>query len=148
MIRRLLLPFALLLCLSSAAIAAEPPAAGAAAVEKLVVIDRKVGTGVEARPGMALRMHYTGWLYDAVAGDRHGRQFDSSRGGEPLSFRMGDPRMIKGWTRGIEGMRVGGRRELWIPAALGYGSRGAGDGVIPPGAALVFDLELLDAREP
>lgn len=144
--RRLLLA-CVVLFLSAGAAAVESPAA-VATVDKLVVTDRVVGRGIEAQPGMMLTMHYTGWLYDAKAANGHGKQFDSTRGRRPFSFTMGDPRLKPGWSQGIVGMRVGGRRELLIPSELGYGSRGAGDGVIPPDAALVFDVELLDASQP
>lgn len=143
--RRLSFTFVALLLSAGTAAVESPPAV--ATVDKLVVTDRVVGRGIEAKPGMTLTMHYTGWLYDAKAANGHGKQFDSTRGRKPFSFTMGDPRLKPGWSRGIVGMRVGGRRELLIPAALGYGSRGAGDGVIPPDAALVFDVELLDASQ-
>ena len=79
-----------------------------------------------------------GWL-------ANGEQFDSSREQQPFSFRIGAGEVIPGWDEGVEGMRVGGRRQLVIPPALAYGEQGAG-GVIPPGAALVFDVELLEVR--
>jgi FKBP-type peptidyl-prolyl cis-trans isomerase len=89
-------------------------------------------------------VHYTGWLYDAGAVDTKGKKFDSSRdGGKPFQFVLGAGNVIQGWDQGVAGMKVGGQRRLVIPSSLGYGQRGAG-GVIPPGAALVFDVELLD----
>lgn len=96
------------------------------------------GTGQEARPGSEATVHYTGWLPD-------GRQFDSSRGGEPFSFVLGQGMVIPGWDEGVAGMREGGQRRLVIPSELAYGTRGAG-GVIPPNATLVFDVELLQVR--
>jgi FKBP-type peptidyl-prolyl cis-trans isomerase len=104
-----------------------------------------VGDGNEAAAGQQVTVHYTGWLYDAGAPDTRGRQFDSSRGGEPLEFRLGAGNVIPGWDQGVAGMRVGGRRTLTIPPALGYGSQGF-PGAIPPDATLVFDVELLDVR--
>ena len=98
--------------------------------------DLEVGTGAEARARQQVHVHYTGELTD-------GRQFDSSRGGAPLDFRLGVGQVIQGWDEGVAGMRVGGRRILVIPPELGYGARGAG-GVIPPNATLVFDVELMD----
>jgi FKBP-type peptidyl-prolyl cis-trans isomerase FkpA len=126
--------------------APQPQAAGG--VDKLTVIDQKIGDGVEARPGMEVLVQYTGWLYDATAKDKHGMKFDSSRDhGAPFSFVLGRQQVIRGWDQGVAGMRVGGKRELLIPPALGYGAHGAG-GVIPPNASLVFEVELVDADLP
>jgi FKBP-type peptidyl-prolyl cis-trans isomerase len=98
--------------------------------------DLKKGTGAEAKAGSNVKVHYTGWLTD-------GKKFDSSLDrGQPFEFRLGAGMVIKGWDEGVAGMKVGGKRQLQIPAALGYGARGAG-GVIPPNADLVFDVELL-----
>jgi FKBP-type peptidyl-prolyl cis-trans isomerase len=94
------------------------------------------GTGPAAAAGQQVTVHYTGWLTD-------GTKFDSSRDrGQPFSFRLGAGQVIRGWDEGVAGMKVGGRRKLTIPSELGYGARGAG-GVIPPGATLVFTVELL-----
>jgi len=120
-----------------------PPAA-AAPEETVLVTDVVKGVGDEAFPGMVVIVHYTGWLYDPAAPDHHGRKFDSSRDrGQPLSFPLGSGRVIRGWEQGVPGMKVGGKRRLVIPPALAYGSRGAGNGVIPPNATLIFDVELL-----
>jgi len=136
--RHLLFIVALLL-----AIVFQASAAGAA--DGLVKTDTVVGTGKEAVVGAAVQVNYTGWLYDAKAANMHGRQFDSSVGRGPFSFPLGAGRVIKGWDQGVAGMKVGGRRTLVIPSELAYGQRGAG-GVIPPGATLVFDVELLDVK--
>jgi FKBP-type peptidyl-prolyl cis-trans isomerase len=101
--------------------------------------DVTVGGGGEARDGQVAVVHYTGWLTD-------GTKFDSSRDrGEPFSFPIGAGQVIPGWDEGVAGMKVGGRRKLVIPANLGYGDMGAPP-VIPPGATLVFDVELLDLK--
>jgi FKBP-type peptidyl-prolyl cis-trans isomerase FkpA len=125
---------------STAADGAAAP--GATEPQTLVMHDTVVGTGAEARPGATVKVNYTGWLYDPKAANHHGKQFDSSIGRGPFSFPLGAGRVIKGWDQGVAGMKVGGKRTLIIPASLGYGDRGAGED-IPPGATLVFDVELL-----
>ena len=133
---------------SLVACSAPAPQQTRGSVDQLTVVDSKVGTGTEAMAGMKVTVHYTGWLYDETAGNKHGSQFDSSRDhGEPFSFVLGAGNVIAGWDQGVAGMRVGGKRTLLIPAALGYGARGAGDD-IPPNASLVFDVELLDVQKP
>ncbi|EIL98752.1 MULTISPECIES: FKBP-type peptidyl-prolyl cis-trans isomerase [Rhodanobacter] len=112
-------------------------------VATLTKTDLKIGTGPEAKPGMTVEVNYTGWLYDEHAKDKRGKKFDSSLDhGQPFSFTLGQGMVIKGWDEGVAGMHVGGKRLLLIPAALGYGARGAG-GVIPPNASLVFEVDLL-----
>jgi FKBP-type peptidyl-prolyl cis-trans isomerase FkpA len=108
--------------------------------------DLVVGTGTEARRGARLTVHYTGWVYDANRPDNKGKQFDSSIGGEPFTFRLGAGEVIPGWDRGFEGMRARGKRRLIIPPDLGYGASGTPDGSIPANAGLVFEMELLDVR--
>jgi len=104
------------------------------------------GTGPAIAAGQTAVVQYTGWLYAAGAPDHKGQKFDSSRDhGEPFEFRVGAGDVIPGWDQGVAGMQVGGERRLVIPPELGYGSRGAG-GVIPPGATLVFDVELVAIR--
>lgn len=104
--------------------------------------DLTVGTGAEAVSGRTVSVNYTGWLYDPNAPDNKGTQFDSSIGRGPFSFTIGSGSVIRGWDQGVPGMRVGGRRRLVIPPALGYGSQGFPP-VIPPNATLIFDIELL-----
>ena len=105
--------------------------------------DEVVGGGPEPKSGQSVNVHYTGWLDQSGA---KGKKFDSSRDrGQPFSFTLGAGQVIKGWDEGVASMKVGGKRTLVIPAALGYGARGAG-GVIPPGATLIFDVELLGVR--
>jgi FKBP-type peptidyl-prolyl cis-trans isomerase FkpA len=106
-------------------------------VTELKIEDLKVGDGAEAKTGDTVSVHYTGWLTD-------GTKFDSSRdSGTPFQFTLGQGRVIRGWDEGVAGMKVGGRRKLTIPPEMGYGAQGAGGGVIPPNATLVFDVELL-----
>ena len=115
------------------------PAALTTAPSGLRYQDLSAGQGAEATEGATALVHYTGWLTD-------GKKFDSSRDrGEPFAFRVGAGQVIAGWDEGVAGMKVGGRRKLVIPASLGYGQGGAPP-VIPPGATLVFDVELLEVR--
>jgi FKBP-type peptidyl-prolyl cis-trans isomerase len=132
--------------LATAALAQAPADAPPPAVPEpaVLVTDLSAGIGDEALPGMVVVVHYTGWLYDPAATDQRGRKFDSSRDrGQPLSFPLGAGRVIRGWEQGLPGMRIGGIRRLVIPSSLAYGARGAGNGVIPPNATLIFDVELL-----
>src|SRR5271166_3351364 len=97
------------------------------------------GTGKAAKAGDSVEVHYTGFL-------TNGTKFDSSVDRRsPFAFTLGAGRVIKGWDEGVAGMKVGGKRKLQIPAKLGYGDRGAGR-VIPPGAELIFEVELLAIR--
>ncbi len=122
-----------------------PPPGGS--VAELQRIDLKDGSGLVAAPGDQVSVHYTGWLYDEDAPQQRGKQFDSSRErGEPITFLLGAGRVIRGWDEGVAGMRVGGQRILLIPADYGYGRKGAG-GLIPPGASLVFEVELMDVQK-
>lgn len=142
-------PLRLAACLSVLLLAAcgGPPPYTGGNVAELQRIDVTVGTGKPVIAGDEISVHYTGWLFDQNAPDKRGQKFDSSRDrGEPLVFRLGTGRVIRGWDDGIEGMQRGGKRELRIPSGLGYGARGAGK-VIPPGASLVFEVELLDIRK-
>lgn len=113
----------------------------------LGIDDVVVGNGAEAKAGDRVKVHYTGWLWQPDAaepeGGKTGARFDSSHDrNQPFSFRLGAGEVISGWDKGVAGMKVGGKRRLLIPAAMGYGARGAG-GVIPPNATLLFEVELL-----
>jgi FKBP-type peptidyl-prolyl cis-trans isomerase FkpA len=115
-------------------------------IKQLQKQDVKVGDGAEARAGRVVRVHYTGWLYDASAADKRGQKFDSSKdSNRPFDFTLGAREVIPGWDEGVAGMKVGGTRILTIPPDMGYGARGAG-GVIPPNATLVFEVELLEVK--
>lgn len=115
-------------------------------ITELQKIDTVVGEGREAEIGFNVVVHYTGWLYDAQAEGKKGQKFDSSLDrDQPFNFFLGAGQVIQGWDQGVQGMKVGGKRTLIIPSALGYGARGAG-AVIPPNATLVFDVELLDVK--
>ena len=106
----------------------------------LIVEDILVGEGDVAAAGQYVTVHYTGWLLD-------GKKFDSSKDrNDPFAFGLGQRQVIAGWDEGVQGMKIGGMCKLTIPAALGYGARGAG-GVIPPDATLIFDVELLGIQQ-
>ncbi len=111
----------------------------------LVVKEVEAGKGdavVENRSGVLV--HYTGWLYDGCAKDLKGDQFDTSTGRPvPFSFLVGVGKVIKGWDEGVLGMKAGSKRTLVIPPDKGYGERGAAGGRIPPGATLVFDVQVV-----
>ena len=111
----------------------------ASAQAELQIRDIEKGSGEEANVGETVVVHYTGWLMD-------GTKFDSSLDrGTPFSFTLGERRVIPGWEKGVEGMQVGGKRELIIPPDLAYGPQGAG-GIIPPNATLRFEIELLEVK--
>lgn len=113
---------------------------GDSAPDDLVIEDLVVGDGPEAKAGSSISAHYVGVAHST------GEEFDASwNRGSPLDFQLGTGQVIKGWDDGIAGMKVGGRRKLTIPASLAYGDVGAG-GVIKPGEALIFVVDLVDAR--
>ena len=109
----------------------------------LKYVDLTPGSGESPQKGQKCTMHYTGWLW---VNEAKGTKFDSSVDRkEPFAFTIGVGQVIKGWDEGVSTMKKGGKRTLYIPAELGYGTRGAG-GVIPPNATLVFDVELIDFK--
>ncbi len=106
----------------------------------LQYFDFEEGDGPTAEAGQQVSVHYTGWLLD-------GTKFDSSLDrGSPFTFQLGSGGVIAGWDEGVAGMKVGGSRQLLIPSDLAYGDTGAGGGQIPPGATLLFEVELLDVQ--
>jgi peptidylprolyl isomerase len=110
----------------------------------LQITDTKVGTGAQPKTGQTCVMHYTGWLYENGA---KGKKFDSSVDrNEPFEFPIGQKRVIAGWDEGVASMKVGGKRTLIIPPALGYADKEIGNGLIPPNSTLVFDVELTDVK--
>lgn len=134
--------------------AATEPASEASAAEEVEIVPgltmKKLqnGYGRAAVAGDYATVHYTGWLYDENAPDGRGSKFDSSVDrGRPFQFTLGEGRVIKGWDEGVAGMIIGEKRELKIAPELGYGDRGAGAD-IPPGATLLFEVELLGLESP
>jgi FKBP-type peptidyl-prolyl cis-trans isomerase FkpA len=110
------------------------------------VIDLTPGAGASPRAGDHITVNYTGWLYDRSKPDNKGKQFDTSIGREPFTFTLRGGEVIPGWDMGFDNMKLGGSRRLIIPPHLGYGAQGTPDGGIPPNAALVFEMQLLDIR--
>jgi FKBP-type peptidyl-prolyl cis-trans isomerase FkpA len=126
-----------------AACGAKPGTAPTSAVTSMQSVELKAGSGEGIVAGKIAVVQYTGWLYEASATDNKGKQFDSSRTqGQPFRFPLGTGQVIKGWDQGVLGMKVGESRRLILPPDLAYGDGGVG-GVIPPGATLIFDIELV-----
>jgi len=112
-------------------------------LSELKIKDIVTGTGSQAVKGASVTVHYTGWIYK---NGFRGKKFDSSLdAGQPFSFKLGAGDVIKGWDQGIEGMRVGGKRELIIPPQMGYGEKGYPPSV-PRNAILDFEVQLLDVQ--
>ena len=108
------------------------------------IVSETAGTGTAAATGNRVQVNYTGWLYSATAADNKGTQFDTSvgPGKAPIEFVVGASNIIPGFSQGVNGMKVGGKRTVVVPASLGYGAAGSPP-VIPGNADLVFDLELV-----
>ena len=133
--------------------AAEPEVATTAAPDMaeeatLQIEIIKNGYGRAAVAGDFVTVHYTGWLYDDTAADNRGEKFDSPVDrGDKYQFPLGAGQVIKGWDEGVAGMLIGEKRLLTIPPDMAYGERGSG-AVIPPGATLIFEVELFGADAP
>jgi FKBP-type peptidyl-prolyl cis-trans isomerase FkpA len=123
------------------------PAVAVSSPATLGKTDTLAGTGAEATNGSRVQVSYTGWLYNASAADFKGTKFESSQAGKPFTFVVGatgtTESAIPGFSQGVQGMKVGGKRTLLIPTALAFGAAGAGNGLIPPNSGLVFEVELL-----
>ncbi len=130
---------ALLIGLLALALGLAACGGGGGGAASLQIRDIEVGTGAEAQPGDIVTLHYIGRLED-------GTEFDTTIGGEPLTIPLG--RAIPGWTEGIPGMKVGGKREIIIPPSLGYGRLGGRGGAVPPNATITYEIELLAAQPP
>ncbi|MEU7431747.1 FKBP-type peptidyl-prolyl cis-trans isomerase [Streptomyces sioyaensis] len=105
---------------------------------ELEIVDLKEGDGPVAKAGDTVSVHYVGVAFST------GEEFDASwNRGKPLQFQLGAGQVIAGWDKGVQGMKVGGRRRLTIPAHLAYGDRGAGGGLIAPGETLIFVCDLV-----
>lgn len=128
--------------------AGAPGGQAAAATEIVPGLSMRVleeSSGAAAEPGQTAVVHYTGWLHDPSAPDNRGQKFDSSVDrGRPFEFPLGAGAVIRGWDEGVRGMQIGEVRELTIASELAYGERGQGP--IPPGATLVFEVALLDLK--
>jgi peptidylprolyl isomerase len=125
-------------------VAAQGADSSAATPSGLQTKDIKIGTGASPKPGQICVMHYTGWLYQNGV---KGKKFDSSIDrGQPFEFAIGQRQVIAGWDQGVATMKAGGKRMLIIPPELAYGARGAGGGLIPPNATLMFEVELLEVK--
>ena len=131
--------------IQNSAPAAEAPAANIPVVEIVPGLTMRItqdGSGAAAEPGQDVKVHYTGWLYDATAENARGQKFDSSLDrGQHFEFSLGGGRVIKGWDQGVVGMRVGETRELTIAPEMAYGDRSVGE-LIPGGSTLVFEISL------
>jgi FKBP-type peptidyl-prolyl cis-trans isomerase FkpA len=140
------LMFALILCTTGAACSKAPTAATQVANVPFAQADLKIGSGDEANSGVNVTVNYTGWIYDTGKVDHKGLQFDTSIGTVPLTFNLGAGEVITGFDQGVQGMRVGGLRQMVIPPGLAYGTSRSGR--IPPYATLIFEVELVSINVP
>lgn len=118
-----------------------------AEIKNLIIEDTLAGSGKVAVKGKSVKVNYTGWFFDSKQPQMKGFQLDTSEGKEPFDFTLGEKQVIAGWDEGLVNMKVGGKRKLYIPADLAYGSRGTRDGVVPVNQALIFEIELLDVMD-
>lgn len=130
--------------LSAAACGSSPSSPSNPPTAPFSQTDIRIGTGADAANGRALTVNYTLWLYDPAGAELKGRQVQTTIGGQPYLFTLGVSAVIRGWTVGVPGMKVGGLRRLIIPPDLAYGSQ-AQTG-IPANSTLVFDIELLSVQ--
>jgi FKBP-type peptidyl-prolyl cis-trans isomerase FkpA len=144
----LIAAFAAILSLTACGGGGSDSAGGAVSVSSpaaLTKTDTVVGSGAEATSGNKVQVNYTGWLYNAAAADFKGTRFDASQAGKPLAFTIGavgtGDSVIPGFSQGVLGMKVGGKRTILIPSNLGYGTSGSGP--IPANSGLVFEVELV-----
>lgn len=126
------------------AMAAAPAAAIVTSPKVLIKTDLVEGKGTLAMLGSTVTIHYTGWLYSPRSPKLRGNKFDSSLDGTPYTFKLGAGSVIKGWDEGVRGMRVGGKRQLIVPASMGFGKDGLGP--VPSTANLLFEVELMDVK--
>lgn len=126
------------------AMAAAPAAPIVTSPKVLIKTDLVEGKGTLAMLGSTVTIHYTGWLYSPRSPKLRGNKFDSSLDGTPYTFKLGAGSVIKGWDEGVRGMRVGGKRQLIVPASMGFGKDGLGP--VPSTANLLFEVELMDVK--
>ena len=110
--------------------------------------DLRIGKGKEAQFGSRLKVHYSAWLFDAKAGDRRGKRFETTRDPDkPFEFTWGEGRLVRGWEQGLFGLQKGGLRELTLPAEMAFGREGD-PGKVPPNAPVIYEIELLSVTDP
>lgn len=141
-----IVPFAAGAVVLAGAAGCNPSSTGPSSTAPYSQVDLRLGDGAEAVAGKVLTVQYTGWLYDPTKPDSKGLQFDTSAGSTGFPFTLGTQQVIAGWDRGLVGMKVGGIRKLVIPPSLGYGN--VRNHSIPPSTTLVFEIELLDVKDP
>ena len=131
--------------LSGAALAQTPAPAPATTTDSgLQYTDQKIGIGDSPQAGQTCVVKYTVWLWKD---GKKGKKIDSSFGRGPFEFPLGQGNVIPGWDEGVATMKPGGKRTLIVPPALAYGEEGAGGGVVPPNATLIFEIELVKVKK-